>query len=101
MTPPYDLVVDSEVLVDNSVAKSRGLSPHLIGVLHSELWRQRAAGLPNDHQMMDYPDLDQFIAKQGGAVTIRVLLDALDCIGDVQEALTVVSYRGTASASTR
>ena len=34
---PNDLMVDTEVLVDNDVAESRGLRPYLIGVLHSEL----------------------------------------------------------------
>ena len=67
--------------------------PQLVG--------QPSGGLSDDLDPADDRGLDELVVGEGGAAPGGLLLDALDRLQDVEEALAVAPQTVTASASTR
>jgi hypothetical protein len=82
---PNDLQIDSEILMDDHVAKTAGQRPNVFGVSGSEFGGESAACFTDDHQVVDNPCLNQLIAVKRVTPLAGVFLDTLNGIQDVTE----------------
>ena len=95
------LEVDAEVVVYENVPHRGYLGSRNVRMRASDLIRESSDRFANDLEVMKDPGLDQFIAIECRSATARILLDALDRLQDVFEALPVPPQSGMASFRTR
>ena len=82
---PDDLQIDSEILMDDHVAKTAGQRPNVFGVCGPEFGGESAACFADDHEVVDNPCLNQLIAVKRVTPWAGIFLDSLDGFQDVTE----------------
>ena len=88
---PDDLQIDSEILMDDHVAKTGSQCPNVFGVSGTEFGGETAACFADDHEVVDNPCLNQLIAVERVTPLAGVFLDSLDSFQDITKPDAVVS----------
>ena len=98
-SPPNFPEIHPEILVDEYVAHRNDVRPGHLGMRIVKISAELCRSLANDLEVMNDPDLDQFVLLESCSASGGVTLDPGDSIEDVPEAFFRISHRGIASRS--
>jgi hypothetical protein len=80
---PNQILIDAEVLVNQSVAHSDDFLPRNLGMGIPEWSGDQPAGFSDNLNVVHDPGLDEFVVVEGLTPACRVFLDTLDRLFDI------------------